>query len=191
MAATTPALSDPGTAAALRRYRLRSLGLAGSGLLGAAVGAAVLELAGYPEDGPVSTIVVLVLGASVVPLVGGLLALANSVRMRAALARHPWREWPARYAQVGGAATPNGQPTLLLGDGDGDGVGVGEHVLTLVAFNWRWTPFAGVDRVRLAGPPTRGGVVSPTGRDHLVWARRPLSGAWRRHLVRGARAQAE
>ena len=130
---------------------------------------------GYPDDGPLSWLLTGLLGLGAVPLGGGLMALANSLRMQRTLSSNPWVAYAATYREVGTGGTPNGNPTLYLGPGR-------EHALTLVAFKWRWQLFAGVSQVLFAGDLGRGGVASPEGELHLVWCRRPASRRWRRKI---------
>lgn len=151
--------------------------MTGIGVASEVIGNGVALIAGFPDDGPVFWFTALLIGGGLVPLLGGLVALANSLRMWAALAHNAWRVMPMRYGEVGVGPLPNGQPTLLVGDEAKD-------VLSLVSFNWRWPVFATLDTVWFAGNLLRGGVVSPPGGTYLAWARRPRTGWWRRALRR-------
>lgn len=172
-----PALRDGDTHEALRAFRRRSLAMTGIGIASEVLGSTLLVIAGFPENGPVYWLVILLIGGGVVPLLGGVVALVNSLRMAAALAHHAWQVLPMRYGEVGVGPLPNGQPTLLIGD-------EGKDVLSLVSFNWRWPTFATLDTIWFAGDLRRGGVVSPPGGTYLAWARHPRTGWWRRALRR-------
>lgn len=178
------AIENDKTSIALVRFRRRSLALTGVGLAAEALGSALLVVAGFPEDGPVYWVIIVLIGGGAVPLIGGVMALANSLRMGRALRCHPWQVLPMRYGEVGVGVLPNGQPTLLVGAQAGDRDGV----LSLVTFNWRWPQFASLDTVWFAGDLDRGGVVSPDGRTDLAWARSPRMGWWRRSLRRAVLA---
>jgi hypothetical protein len=142
----------------------------GAWILAAVIGGTL----GYPDDGPLSWLLTGLLGLGLVPLTGGLMALANSLRMKRALRSHPWVPYKAAYRESA-MGTPNGNPTLYLGDHK-------EHVLTLVAFNWRWSIVQGVSPILFAGELERGGVASPPDDLNLIWCRRPVSRRWRRKL---------
>jgi hypothetical protein len=139
--------------------------------------ALLIYTVGYPDDGPLSWFITGLIGIGFVPFGGGLLALANSARMWWVLRSHPWVEWDSSYREVPSGVTPNGTPALYLGKD-------GEHVLTLVAFNWRWDLVRGARTVWLAGSPRRGGVVTTRRRAELIWCRRPRIGAFRNWLRR-------
>lgn len=75
-----PAINNPETRAAFRKFLGRSLGLVGAGLVAWVVAVVVLAIANYPDNGPVSDVVVLLMGFGLVPLIGGVLALFNALR---------------------------------------------------------------------------------------------------------------
>lgn len=135
----------------------------------------ILVAANYPDNGFVSDVVIALMGLGLVPLIGGLLALVNSVRMGWVLHRHPWVSAPVQYSEVRIFGTPNGTPTLFFAD---------TNVLTLMAFKWRWRRFQDLSEVWLAGSPERGGVVSVPGGGYLVWAHRPRTPGFKRQLLK-------
>lgn len=57
-----------------------------------------------------------------------------------------------------------------------------EHVLSLMAFKWRWSLVTDAAHVFLAGTPRRGGVVAAKPGGPMLWARAPL--LWGRPLRR-------
>lgn len=173
----TPALDDPATRHALRRYRLRSLLALGVGLAVWAGVAVALDTRGARASGSAWLVAV-----GLVPGLLGALPLLHSVRMEQALRRHPWVEWQLVYRDVA-LGTPLSGPTLFLGPN-------GEHVLSLVAFSWRWDLVSHEKTVWLAGSPEHGGVVAPSGRRDLLWCRRPVLRLSRRLLARRLNAAA-
>jgi hypothetical protein len=176
------ALDAPGTRQALRQYRLRALVACVAGAT-AWVLAALLQVAtGSPHRGGAAAGLALLTVGGFVPLAGGVLGLAHSLRLARALRAYPWVPWESQFREVSLAA-PLGEPTLFLGADGG-------HVLTLVAFSWRWGPLAEARTVWLAGPPERGGVVSTPGGTYLVWCRRPRWQWYRTALLRRVRARA-
>src|SRR3954452_13615912 len=159
-----PAFELPATRAAWRRRAWRSaLWLAGGLALLVGVGhlAPLVGLAGFAL-----TLI-------------GLVAAVQALRIRRALKKWPWTSWPCRYAEVVTGVAPNGEPTLLLGEAQ-------DHVLAVLGVFWSWRVLESCDgqAVWLAGDPGRGGVVSPPGGKHLLWARRPRTNRWRRSLRR-------
>jgi hypothetical protein len=166
------ALDAPGTRRALRRYRLHSLVCCVAGVTIWLLAALLVAATGYPHRGLWWAFAVALTAGGVVPVIGGLLGLAHSLRLGRALRRNAWVPWESQFREVSLGA-PLAEPTLFLGPDGG-------HVLTLVAFSWRWRPLAEARTVWLAGPPERGGVVSPPGGTHLVWCRRPR---WRWYLA--------
>ena len=178
---TSNAWDVPETRDALHRHRLRSLATACVGVGAWIVAAGVGGTFGFPDNGPLSWVLMGLLGLGLVPLVGGLMALVNTLRIKHTLRLHPWVPYKAAYREIA-MGTPNGNPTLYLGEHQ-------EHALTLVAFNWRWSIVQGVSPIWFAGDPERGGVASPPGDLNLIWCRRPVSGRWRRKIQWSPRAE--
>jgi hypothetical protein len=175
------ALDAPATRQALRRHRrqsLASLPVAVSLFLGTG---ALLDAAGYPDEGAVASIAVLMAGASLVVLGLGLFALAASIAMRRALTRHPWRPYRCRFRELPSAAGHNGTPVLVLDD---------ELTLAISSTAWRWRALEACDgrEVWFAGDPRRHGVVAPPEGTHLLLARAPISRRRRERLRTAVRA---
>lgn len=153
-------------------YRRHSWEFAGVGAAAWGLGYAALWLAGFPDDGVVSTLAEWCFGGGVVPIIVGLGALGYSLRMSRSMRRFPWQTVPVRHVLF----SWGGAPAFALGPD-------GEHVLFLVAIRTRWDAFYGLDHVLFSGDLDRRGVVRTPG-GSLVWVRRPR-GAWcRRHLQR-------
>jgi hypothetical protein len=123
------------------------------------------------------------MGLGLVPLLGGLLGLLNSVRMAVILRHHRWRPSPVQYLEVRILNTPNGIPTLFMGDDS-------PSVMTLIAFKWRWRRFQEIPEVWFAGSPGRAGVVSTPGGTYFVWAHRPWTPVLKRRLLKARRETA-
>ena len=163
----------PSAGAALSSYRRHSWAFFGVGAASCALGYAALWIAGFPDDGPASTVAIGLFGLGIVPVLVGLGSLVQSLRMAACMRRYPWRTLQVRQS----LDSWGGNPILALGPD-------GEHALFLKAIKQRWAYFVVLDHVLFAGRPDRNGVVAtPDGR-RLIWARRPRGGWHRRWLAR-------
>ena len=96
----------------------------------------------------------------------GVIVGVNWLRMRRVLRLCAWEEHDCRFEELRLAATPNGQPTLVLD---------GHAVLCISSTVWRWRKLNEYDgeTVWFAGDLERGGVVSPPGGGYLLAARPP------------------
>ncbi|MGW0880543.1 hypothetical protein [Streptomyces sp. NPDC002671] len=158
------ALSLPATRGALRRYAVRSAGMALTGLVPVVAGVLAMALSGRAaQSGLVGNVLILLVGLGFLPAVGGLAGLVNIPRMRRLAARHPWRVWDGTYQVL---PLSVGQPALLP-------AWEGGRVMSVVAWRWNWSVL-GPERgpVWYAGDPLRGpALAAPPGGAVLLWAR--------------------
>lgn len=170
----------PATTDGLRRHTIRSACLMLGGLTVLTAALAVIGADEISDSGPANDISAVVVGLSLVPVLGGGAALATSLRMRRLLARHPWRIWPGAYHVL---PIGNGQPVLSAAGPQG-------RVMSVVAWRWRWHALT-TGPVWYAGDYDRGGiVVTADGGTTLLWAR-PVRFAQRRFRKIAARLSPE
>lgn len=180
-----PALDDPRTREALRRYSRGALLAVSFGLSGLVVATVVIGAApdGDPK-GVGGAIAFVGMGIGGVAFAAGVLGLWRSTRMRWMLHRHGWIERRAMYriAPLGA----NGQPALLI---KADDFG-GEAVCSVPATVWRYRQLEqGRDILLLVvGNPRRWSVVAPHDQHILLVAKRPWIPLWGRQLRKYATA---
>jgi hypothetical protein len=171
------ALAEPATARALRYYRLRAWVLTLIALTCVMLGTGV-QLLVLAEDGSL-VLRVVASAANAVSLVAtgtGIGGCVNAARMRRTLARHPWVACPYRFHELAG------HPVVILIDPLGDRA---QYTLAITARPGTWRPLANqkLDKLWFAGDPDTGGVLSPPGGEHLVWARPIRLHPIRRHVL--------
>jgi hypothetical protein len=174
-----PAIDDPRTREALRRYRLRCLRAALLGLGGLVV--ATIVIGSAPDGDPKGiAYVVALFGMSWGGLAFflGVATLLRSLRMGALFKRTAWTERRAAYriAPIGA----NGQPALVIME-DGSG---GESVCSVSATAGRYQQLEEGPDIPLlvAGNPRRWSVIAPPDLHVLLVAKRPRMPFWRRKL---------
>jgi hypothetical protein len=174
-----PAIDDPRTRDALRRYRLRCLRTALLGFSGLVM--ATIVIGSAPDGDPKGV-------ANVVALLGiswgglaffmGMSTLVRSCRMSALFKRTAWTQRRAAYriAPIGG----NGQPALVIKE-DGSG---GEAVCSVSATAGRYHQLEQGPDIPLlvVGNPRRWSVIAPPELHVLLVAKRPWMPFWGRKL---------
>jgi hypothetical protein len=163
-----PALHDPATREALRRYRKHSRKLLLLALAMFSVAAASLAAFSFIADDVVGGLAV---GVAVVCFVAGIVGLARGRRMGSLLSKHAWELVPAR---VGHGVS--GRPVVLLPPTASTGAtGAPSEAFIVWASIQRFADLVGHDDVLVAGrSPGRAFVVSPPGEPQLMIARRAL-----------------
>ncbi|MGW7529277.1 hypothetical protein [Streptomyces sp. NPDC054783] len=158
------ALSLPATRRALRRYAVRSAGMALAGLGTVVAGVLALAFSGRAaQSALVHDVLIAPVGLGLVAASGGLAGLGNVPRMRRLAARYPWRVWDGTYQVL---PLGVGQPALLPAREGG-------RVMSVVAWRWNWSVL-GPQRgpVWYAGDPLRGpALAAPPGEAVVLWAR--------------------
>ena len=174
-----PAIDDPRTRDALRRYRLRCLQAALLGFSGLVTATIVIGSAPAGDPKGVARVVA-VFGISWGGLAffTGMSTLLRSHRMSALFKRSAWTERRAAYriAPIG----VNGQPALVIKE-DGSG---GEAVCSISATAGRYQHLdQGPDiPLLVVGNPMRWSVIAPPELHVLLVAKRPWMPFWRRKL---------